>query len=174
MTLITSIKFLTGIFCLFGILNIIQCCKSMENNNSKIKYGKEVKGIRIGLSSHKDNYLEAIWLDLYIENNSEDTIYFVSTLFLKNFTIEIKNSRDEQVPFTPTTQIEFDKINSSDFFGRASIKINPGQIYQVNPSFNLSKWYNLNAKEKYLIKATLREGLTIPIYPVSGELYINL
>lgn len=161
-----------SLFCLGEFLFTLLTCNAMEKK-VKINFGDSFEGVKVGLFYHKDDDYKSHLLEIYIKNKSMDTIYFASTHILKNFAISIENSEGKTVAMSQEGSDKLSNILNSDFFRRISVQLKPGDIYQVNPSFNLNEWYDLNESEIYQIKATLREGLSKEIHPESAKITIK-
>lgn len=131
-----------------------------------VKYGTENEGIHLGVAPILSDK-SGVWISTHIKNNTSDTIYFVFTHYLKNFTLEVRDFEDNDIPMQSSALKEYNNILTSEFHRRVSIKIGPGEEYQVNPDFRLDEWYDLEKREDCQIRVFLKEGLSIDAHPES-------
>ena len=156
---------------LIAVQILLSMC-NMKQKSTEISFGQDISGISLGLQYHEDTIEHSINLDVFIRNERDTPIYFISTHFLKNFFIDITNSKQERLEVAKEKSETLRQILESETHRRVSVEIKPGEIYLVNPGLSLLEWYALDASEEYQIQVTVKEGLVEDIHPKSPK--INL
>src|SRR6185436_9138953 len=76
----------------------------MIEQGTRICWGDELKGLRLGVSTDKDSYSrmeKPIVLAIFIANNTDSPVGLIESHIMKEYDIQISGPDEKSVPMTP-------------------------------------------------------------------------